>query len=77
MRRMFEFACECGQRTEALVIYEVSSIQCGCGGVAHRIVSAPNFNLEGWSGHFPSAYGRFESRHTDKLKAERKANSQA
>jgi hypothetical protein len=77
MRRRFEFACECGQRTEALVIYEVSSIQCGCGGVAHRIVSAPNFNLEGWSGHFPSAYGRFESRHTDKLKAERKANSQA
>jgi hypothetical protein len=77
MKRMFDFACECGQRTEALVIYEVSSIQCGCGGVAHRIVSAPNFNLEGWSGHFPSAYGRFESRHTDKLKAERKANSQA
>ena len=77
MKRMFDFACECGQRTEALVIYEVSSIQCVCGGVAHRIVSAPNFNLEGWSGHFPSAYGRFESRHTDKLKAERKANSQA
>ena len=75
MRRMFDFACECGQRTEALVIYEVSSIQCGCGGVAHRIVSAPNFNLEGWSGHFPSAYERFEAKHTDKLKAERKANS--
>ena len=75
MRRMFDFACECGQRTEALVIYEVSSIQCGCGGVAHRIVSAPNFNLEGWSGHFPSSYGRFEAKHTDKLNAERKANS--
>ena len=75
MKRMFDFACECGQRTEALVIYEVSSIQCGCGGVAHRIVSAPNFNLEGWSGHFPSSYGRFEAKHIDKLKAERKANS--
>ncbi len=75
MKRMFEFACICGQRTEALVIYEVNSIQCGCGGVAHRVVSAPKFNLEGWSGHFPSSYGRFDAKHIDKLKAERKANS--
>jgi len=75
MKRMFEFACNCGQRTEALVIYEVNSIQCGCGGVAHRVVSAPKFNLEGWSGHFPSSYGRFEAKHIDKLNAERKANS--
>jgi hypothetical protein len=57
------------------VIYEVTEVQCKCGGLAHRIISAPNFNLEGWSGHFPSAYGRFETRHTDKLNAERKANS--
>ena len=75
MKRMFEFACNCGQRTEALVIYEVNSIQCGCGGVAHRVVSSTKFNLEGWSGHFPSSYGRFEAKHIDKLKAERKANS--
>jgi hypothetical protein len=75
MKRMFEFACDCGQRTEALVDYETASVQCGCGGLAHRIVSAPKFNLEGWSGHFPSAYGRFEHRHTEKLNAERKASS--
>jgi hypothetical protein len=75
MKRMFEFACDCGQRTEALVDYETASVQCGCGGLAHRIISAPKFNLEGWSGHFPSAYGRFEHRHTEKLSAERKANS--
>jgi hypothetical protein len=75
MKRMFEFACDCGQRTEALVDYETTSVQCGCGGLAHRIISAPKFNLEGWSGHFPSAYGRFENRHTEKLSAERKANS--
>jgi hypothetical protein len=72
---MYEFVCECGQRTESLVIYEVTEIECICGRLACRIVSAPIFNLEGWSGHFPSAYGRFESRHTEKLKAERKANS--
>ena len=77
MRRMYEFACNCGQRTEALVEYEISNVPCGCGGQAHRVISAPAFNLEGWSGHFPSAYGRFEQRHTDKLIAERKANSQA
>jgi hypothetical protein len=75
MRRMYEFACECGQRTEALVDYETASVLCGCGGQACRVISAPKFNLEGWSGHFPSAYGRFEHRHTEKLIAERKANS--
>ncbi|MCJ7824966.1 MAG: hypothetical protein MUP44_08715 [Anaerolineales bacterium] len=72
---MFEFACNCGQRTEALVVYETAQVPCGCGGVAHRVMSAPKFNLEGWSGHFPSAHGRFGKRHIDKLKAERKADS--
>ena len=75
MRRIYEFACECGQRTEALVGYETAQMQCVCGGIAHRVISAPKFNLEGWSGAFPSAYGRFEHRHTEKLNAERKANS--
>jgi hypothetical protein len=31
--------------------------------------------LEGWSGSFPSAHGKFEKSHLDKLKSERKANS--
>ena len=75
MRRIYEFVCNCGQRTEALVSYEITEVQCVCGGLAHRVISAPNFNLEGWSGHFPSSYGRFEAKHTDKLNAERKANS--
>lgn len=75
MKRIYEFVCECGQRTESLVSYEITEVQCGCGGLAHRVISAPNFNLEGWSGHFPSSYGRFERKHTDKLNAERKANS--
>lgn len=75
MKRMYEFACECGQCTESLVDYETIRVKCGCGATASRIISAPKFNLEGWSGHFPSAYGRFEHRHMEKLKAERKANS--
>jgi len=75
MKRMYEFVCNCGQRTESLVVYETTEVQCMCGGLAHRIISAPKFNLEGWSGHFPSSYGRFERKHIDKLNAERKANS--
>jgi hypothetical protein len=38
-------------------------------------MSAPKFKLEGWSGAFPSEHGRFERKHIEKLKAERKANS--
>jgi len=75
MRRMYEFACDCGQRTEALVGYETTSVLCGCGGFANRIMSAPTFKLEGWYGQFPSEHGRFERKHIEKLNAERKANS--
>ena len=73
--RMYEFACECGQKIERLTVYETASVQCACGKNATRIMSAPAFKLEGWSGHFPSEYGRFERKHMEKLNAERKANS--
>lgn len=73
--RMYEFACECGQIIERLTVYETGSVQCACGKNATRIMSAPAFKLEGWSGHFPSEYGRFERKHIEKLNAERKANS--
>ena len=75
MKRMYEFVCDCGQRTEALEVYETSNVLCRCGGLAHRVISAPSFNLEGWSGSFPSEHGRFERKHREKLNAERKANS--
>ena len=75
MKRMYEFVCDCGQRTEALEVYETSSVLCRCGGLASRVISAPSFNLEGWSGDFPSAWGRFDQKHRNKLAAERKANA--
>ncbi|CAB4153688.1 hypothetical protein UFOVP626_20 [uncultured Caudovirales phage] len=75
MKRMYEFVCDCGQRTEALEVYETSNVLCRCGGLASRVISAPSFNLEGWSGSFPSEHGRFERKHREKLNAERKANS--
>jgi hypothetical protein len=48
---------------------------CDCGEETHRILSAPAFKLEGWSGAFPSSHGRFEKSHLDRLKAEQKLNS--
>jgi hypothetical protein len=75
MKRMYEFVCNCGQRTEALEVYETTTVLCGCGRVSSRVISAPSFNLEGWSGSFPSEHGRFERKHREKLNAERKANS--
>jgi hypothetical protein len=75
MKRMFEFACENGHKTERLCDYETQSFRCECGETANRILSAPAFRLEGWSGSFPSAHGKFEKSHLDKLKSERKQNS--
>jgi len=31
--------------------------------------------LEGWSGHFPSSWMKFDKKHRDKLAAERKATT--
>ena len=75
MKRIYEFVCDCRQRTESLTDYETGSVRCSCGGLALRVISAPAFNLEGWSGSFPSEHGRFERKHQEKLSAERKANS--
>jgi hypothetical protein len=75
MRRMYEFVCENGHLTESLVAYEVTDLPCWCGGKSRRIISAAAISLEGWSGHFPSAHGRFDRIHREKLKAERKANA--
>jgi hypothetical protein len=46
--------------------------QCECGGSANRTISAPSINLEGWSGHFPSSWMKFDKKHRDKLVQERK-----
>jgi len=75
MKRMFDFACANGHKTERLCDYELQSFQCECGEITNRTLSAPAFRLEGWSGSFPSAHGRFEKSHLDKLKAERKATT--
>jgi predicted nucleic acid-binding Zn ribbon protein len=75
MKRIYEFVCESGHKIERLCDYESQTTQCECGGSANRTISAPSINLEGWSGHFPSSWMKFDQRHRDKLAQERKTTT--
>lgn len=75
MKRIYEYACEDGHRTESLTDYETVSVPCGCGKKAYRALSAPAIKLEGWSGSFPGAANKFDRIHREKLAAELKAKS--
>jgi hypothetical protein len=75
MKRMYEFACENGHHIEKLTSYEVVNVQCECGVISHRKISAPNIKLEGWSGSFPTSAHQFDRKHRQKLAAELKENS--
>jgi hypothetical protein len=57
MKRIYEFACVCGQRTEALTAYETVTVQCGCGGTASRVISAPNSTWKAGLVRFPLPTG--------------------
>ena len=75
MRRMFEFVCEDGHISEALVDEECRDLVCrACGKPSTRIVSSVRSNLEGITGAFPGAYDAWERKRSDKLKQERKAS---
>ena len=75
MRRMFEFVCEDGHISEALVDETIRELACrACGKHATRIVSAANMKLEGITGAFPSAYDAWERKRSEKLAQERKAS---
>jgi hypothetical protein len=75
-KRFYEFLCENDHTIEAYVDSETRTINCKiCSSKAGRIISSPAINLEGWSGNFPGAANKFDSRHREKLKAEQKANS--
>jgi hypothetical protein len=72
---MFEFVCEDGHISEALVDETVRELACrACGKPSTRIVSMVRSKLEGISGAFPSAYDAWERKRSDKLKQERKAS---
>jgi hypothetical protein len=75
MKRMYDFVCENGHKIERYCVYEMQSVQCECGGLANRTISAPSINLEGWSGSFPGAAMKFNRKHREKLDAERKTTT--
>jgi hypothetical protein len=75
MKRMYDFVCENGHKIERYCNYELQSVQCECGGIANRIISAPSINLEGWSGSFPGSANKFDRKHREKLAAERKTTT--
>ena len=75
-RRIFEFLCKNGHRTEAFVDTECHATPCKeCGAEATRVISAPNMKLEGFTGSFPTAYDSWERKRAEKLAIEKKQNS--
>lgn len=65
-RRMFEFVCDEGHISEALIDSEVREIPCRvCGSVASRIMSAVRCELEGITGDFPGAYAKWNNKHRE------------
>ena len=64
MKILFEFECNDGHRSEALVEKDTFEIYCRtCGEPAHKVVSRPNFKLEGWSGAFPTRADKWTKEH--------------
>ena len=75
-RRIYEFVCSNGHRTEALVDSECHATPCKeCDAEAIRVMSAPSMKLEGWSGSFPTAADAWVRKRSEKLAVERKQNS--
>lgn len=63
MIRVFDFQCENGHVTEHFVNSDTFIIACHCGEVAHRVVSTPNFKLDGITGNFPTAADKWARDH--------------
>jgi hypothetical protein len=68
MRRMYEFKCEDGHISEALVDDTIRELSCrACGKPSTRIVSSVRCNLEGITGAFPGAYHSWERKRSEKM----------
>ena len=61
-----EFRCKDGHTSEALVDKETLEILCRvCDNPATKIISVPNFTLEGWSGAFPTKADKWAKEHEE------------
>ena len=63
MRVFFDFRCKNGHEFEQYVDRETTTSRCQCGADAKKVLSVPNFHLEGASGDYPTAAARWEREH--------------
>jgi hypothetical protein len=75
--RVADYRCSKGHTFEMFHQSTVAPVwaTCDCGQPAEKILSAPRFTLEGWSGAFPGAAMKWEQQHekshADHIKQER------
>lgn len=76
MKRLFEYECPEGHRTESLEEYETKKIPCSlCAHYAFRVISAPRISLDGVSMHFPTAADKWANAHEEAARVARKRNA--
>jgi hypothetical protein len=71
--RVFDFRCPEGHVTEHFVELGTAAVQCPeCDQLALRQIAAPRAQLDGCSGHFPTAADAWERRRESHMRKERK-----
>ena len=77
--RVFDFVCPRGHRHEFFVDAETTHVTCPTcadGTCGERQIAAPRFDLDGTSGHFPTAADAWEKRRESHMRKERKNQEQ-
>jgi len=70
--RAFDFRCVAGHVSEHFVEAETRAVQCpDCDQLALRLISAPRAKLEGITGAFPSAAGKWAQNRESHMVKER------
>jgi len=63
MYKVYDFRCTDGHVFEKFVTSPVTTLRCGCGEKATKILSAPAFILDGSSGDFPGRHIKWLREH--------------
>lgn len=70
--KVFDFLCHNGHRSEHFVNDDIFEVECHCGAMGHRQISAPRAKLEGITGAFPGAADKWVRNRESHMKKERK-----
>lgn len=63
MIKVFDFKCPNGHKIEKFVQSGTTSIRCGCGEQAIKVMSATKCQLDGSSGDFPGQHMKWVREH--------------